>query len=734
MRQTITIGLLLFAPAMLVGQPPNLEQLKQKPIALGDGKVADLLRQWSKEGTAAGNAGDFYDNRDGDHSPLNLAPYPQLSLFKYSTEDLNVKRNWAAAREIRPHITFGNSSTSAPAHLGGSNPRSYYVSPSGLSFLHQQYTKNNLYIYPEHRDHDPGHNGRGDGYGDLYPTNTPYVIISQGSSGTDAPFMRMMPSVFAAFRPEVKAKLTETGTLMPTIQMLFRSTNKHLKDPKEYLTAKAHPSVFEGTWVDELALVQKAHALDLNSLPPIVQLRVLEEDKAINGIDYFDLVSSEVLGFTPACIARIHRSKAYRQRIVVSADASFDLNKKPLTYTWVIFRGDPNKIKIVPTKDDRSTVEISIAYHERTPITPGNAIESNRVEIGVFVHNGDHYSAPGFVTLHSLDREARIYDGVGKLIEIGHGMGETELRITDWQKLLTRIAEDASIAKLLQVSNDQKAALVQSTETHQERLDKVNATQATVAAIEKSMKEATDKAKAQKSLDLARQELTKAQKSAQEVLDRKVDPLAGSLRQFVESRITRLTQDPLFTLHQRDWLKERRTPANEAKLKSARQKLARLGIVPADDTTLAKAQWTKFEKAHLEWLHATMLAELAFPGMTQVWWHANYVDHRLSVPREWRDVYRYDPMGEPIGWTRYSVDGVQSFNHEGLLVIDSDALGRCAKGRIVRYTQDAAKAKGINTNPLRAVATDTVVRYEFANADDWRGRRAGTENLPVEKK
>src|SRR5204863_8237323 len=95
----------------------------------------------------------------------------------------------------RDHVTFGNSSTSAPAHLGGSNPRTAYTSARGLDMLYKQYRGNNLYIYPEHRDHDPGpprrmgenkkqsdhdagHNGRGvvrgeEGYGDLYPTNTP---------------------------------------------------------------------------------------------------------------------------------------------------------------------------------------------------------------------------------------------------------------------------------------------------------------------------------------------------------------------------------------------------------------------------------------------------------------------------------------------------------------------------------------------------------------------------------
>ena len=32
----------------------------------------------------------------------------------------------------------------------------YYTQPAGLALLYNHYTHNNLYIYPEHRDHDPG--------------------------------------------------------------------------------------------------------------------------------------------------------------------------------------------------------------------------------------------------------------------------------------------------------------------------------------------------------------------------------------------------------------------------------------------------------------------------------------------------------------------------------------------------------------------------------------------------
>ena len=120
--------------------------------------------------------------------------------------------------------------------------------------------------------------------------------------------------------------------------------------------------------------------------------------------------------------------------------------------------------------------------------------------------------------------------------------------------------------------------------------------------------------------------------------------------------------------------------------------------------------------------------------MVEVIWRTNYVDHRLSAPREWRDVYRFDPKGESIGWTRYSVDGVQVFNHEGLLAVERDANGRVVKGRTVRYVQDPFKGKGINQNPLRLVLGDTIVHYKFDGRDDWRGRRTGTEPAKDAKK
>src|SRR4051812_31083447 len=155
------LGVLVVMTSALVAADATEDELKKKPITTDPTPFGQLLKKWHAEGTAAGNVGDWYDNRDGEHSPLDLRTWPQLQKVKYSDEDFKLRRNWAAQRVVLPHVTFGNSSTSAPPTGGGSNPRMYYTSPTGLKLLEQHYRKNNVYIYPEHRDHDPGRNGVG---------------------------------------------------------------------------------------------------------------------------------------------------------------------------------------------------------------------------------------------------------------------------------------------------------------------------------------------------------------------------------------------------------------------------------------------------------------------------------------------------------------------------------------------------------------------------------------------
>lgn len=77
MTITSSPGVLILTSAAVLAfaraAEPTDDELRNKPITTDRGEVGKLLLQWHKEG-AAGNVGDWYDIRDDEYSPLNLAP------------------------------------------------------------------------------------------------------------------------------------------------------------------------------------------------------------------------------------------------------------------------------------------------------------------------------------------------------------------------------------------------------------------------------------------------------------------------------------------------------------------------------------------------------------------------------------------------------------------------------------------------------------------------------------
>ena len=389
------------------------------PITKLKGTTGELLSKWDEEGSAAGHLGDFYDNHDGDHSPLDLRKFPQLTAIKYDAE---MKRrnlhNGLQSQLIYNAIVLGNSSTAlTQGPLWRSQPRHALTLPGGAARLAVQYRSNHIYFYPEHRDHDPGHNGK-DGFGDVFPANTPYFVISQGSSGSDRPFMEAFAATLAAFRPDTKTRLRKNGLITPTLQMLFRRTNKLVKNEADYFTGKAHPTAFDSQHLDLAAMVKRAHALQPDNLPPLAHISVTEEIEEFPGRDYFDIGPRQKFITTPHAIARIHKTTALEYSITLDASTSADLDERKLTYKWTVLRGDNKRIKIEPTDKSGSKVKISVPWHERTPVQKGSKLYSNRVDIGLFVSNGTHWSTPAIFSIYHPDNQTRKYSADGRIISV----------------------------------------------------------------------------------------------------------------------------------------------------------------------------------------------------------------------------------------------------------------------------------------------------------------------------
>lgn len=387
-------------------------------ISTQPGRVGDLLRQWRKEGTAAGLHGVLYDNHDADHSNMNYEWFPELARVEYCGAAKTARTAMHGAGDLHRGLqllflhnapVIGNASlaqTRGP--FWRSMPRLAMVNSATAMLLADQYANNMLYFYPEHRDHDPEKNG---GHGDVYPANIPYLITSQGSSGSDRAFMNAAAATIAALRPETQKFLVEKRLLMPTVQMIFRSCRKPVAGRDNYLSGFAHPPVFDGATLDVERMVRMAHDLEPEDVPPLVRLAVEEEYLGRPGIDYFEAGPGEKLFDTVSAVARVARSARDRRRMVASVAATHDPNGKPLPFVWRLLHGDSARVQIKPLDPLGTRAEILVDWHPRA-VYPGSDLPSARVDVGVFADNGTRLSAPAFLTWYFPPNERRVYEDV----------------------------------------------------------------------------------------------------------------------------------------------------------------------------------------------------------------------------------------------------------------------------------------------------------------------------------
>jgi len=377
--------------------------------------VAPEVHSWLVNGTAAGNWGDFYDNRDDGHSRLDVRPFAGLTAIDYAPDARHAGAHYGLNAFMFNGVVIGNSSvavTSGP--FWRSVPREALNDGPATAFLVAQYLNNQLYCYPSHRDDDAI------GLGDLYPVNQPYILITRGSSWSDQPFLKAVAATLAALPPGTKRFLSTHGLLMPTVQMILRASQKGVHKPDDYLTGIAHPVVFDAADLDVARMVRMAHDLTTNDVPPLVVLRTLEDHLATPGVDFFDLASSDAQYDSPFVISRIMRNVAFRRTMTVGAGLG-GVSTNGWRLHWVVLQGDPRKVSLLPLTPDQAQMSVSVAYHGgRFPSSPGSPLQTSRVDVGVVASNGRLYSAPAFVSFLFLNNERRIYSEDGRILAVDY--------------------------------------------------------------------------------------------------------------------------------------------------------------------------------------------------------------------------------------------------------------------------------------------------------------------------
>ncbi len=395
----------------MVKLPP---ETATNPVLAPDlaGTDARRLRSWMAAGSAAGLVGVLYDNRDRGHSRLAATLFPQITHIAYD----DALRAQDADRSLATHFLFpgpvlGNASL---AIRGGpqarSLPRLAMTQPDLATHKAVGYFANHLYVYPAHQDVRDGR--------DVLPAMLPYFAISLGSSHSDRPLVEALAMTLAAFTPETRARAEALGLIAPTLTMLLR---RNLEGVTDYLSPMAHPAAISGRRLRPGAMMSAAQALTPDTLPPVVLLRVEQEDFAQEaGLDG----RSERLFDTPAAVARLWRGWEGRREMVVSAAATRDPNDRDLQIHWVLISGDPERVRIAPLDPAGTRARIVVDWHDAPFRSTPTAATRSRVEIAAIAWNGAQYSAPSFVSVAFPPHQTREHeaddDGAPRLVSVDH--------------------------------------------------------------------------------------------------------------------------------------------------------------------------------------------------------------------------------------------------------------------------------------------------------------------------
>lgn len=333
-----------------------------------------------------GNAGDLYMNRDAGHSVLSVQNFPGLTTIRLDEEGRTKKMDVDLPNMLFPYPVFGNCSRGYVKGLfWRSIPRAAMTTQSPyLPTLAKLYLSNQIWVLPAVNDYPP----QGE-FGDVFASVMPYMIVTQGRSWSDQPYLAAALEVSRQLPAETKAEVVKQGLLAPVIQALIRKSLKGVTNEVAYLTAAAHPTCMPAGGLDLARLRQLAGEMTVDAIPPVARISgvVIGQKEVYKGLP-------EITYATPCAWAFVLRSPETNRLFRVQATGGTEL-------AFAIVHDEKN---LASLKQISPTVaEITIHRAEMTP--------TNRIDLAIFARTEKSlWGAPSFVSFAVVDPKAPYSD------------------------------------------------------------------------------------------------------------------------------------------------------------------------------------------------------------------------------------------------------------------------------------------------------------------------------------
>lgn len=339
----------------------------------------------------AGNKGDMYLNRDRGHSTLAAKNYPGLTVVHMGAEARAKGVDIDYPNTMFPYPVFGNCSRallSGPAWR--SLPRSMMTGQAfRLKAMSKYYMSNQVWVFPAAHDYPPL--GK---YGDVFASQTPYWIVTQGRSWSDQYYLRAALEASRSIPGETKKDIVSRGLLAPVIQTIIRKSLLSVSNDVDYLTAKAHPTAFPPNGLDMARLKKLAGAMTPETVPPVALIKGVAIGQSRP--DEAQQKMPELTYVSPAAWAFVLRKPDNIRTFVIGATGAEE-------YAFAAVHGAEGAAKI--EKLGKSAAKITL---DKSLLTP-----TNRVDIAVLGKNAKTgWGAPAFVSFAVLDPAAPYCDPV----------------------------------------------------------------------------------------------------------------------------------------------------------------------------------------------------------------------------------------------------------------------------------------------------------------------------------